>query len=224
MTGSYPGKNKYNVRKTQMLCLLKSHHMLGFINGYFPNPAWNGKGKVEDIEAWIASDSLFNGWILGSLSEEAVTKVVNRLTSLHRNTYFTSKDVVLGLRWDLKWVYLVAEIRHAKGGIGCTRRRRHCGYTSTQREIWDLNIGHRIMGYLRGRVAMLLLHAACTAKPKHAQKREEKESACSGDQCAVIMEYMVKVDSKARILELKRRYLKINVLTTNTPYPSRKIR
>ncbi|GJU65816.1 putative reverse transcriptase domain-containing protein [Tanacetum coccineum] len=38
----------------------------------------------------------------------------------------------------------------------------------------------------------------------------------------VIMEYLVKVNKKARILELKRRYLKITVLTTNTSYPSRK--
>ncbi|GKD46261.1 hypothetical protein Tco_1270906, partial [Tanacetum coccineum] len=39
-----------------------------------------------------------------------------------------------------------------------------------------------------------------------------------------IMEYLVKISKKARILELKRRYLKITVLTPNTPYPSRKIR
>ncbi|GJW72032.1 retrotransposon protein, putative, ty1-copia subclass [Tanacetum coccineum] len=40
----------------------------------------------------------------------------------------------------------------------------------------------------------------------------------------VIMEYLVKISKKARILELKRRHLKITVLTSNTPYPSRKIR
>ncbi|GJR43001.1 alpha/beta hydrolases superfamily protein [Tanacetum coccineum] len=40
----------------------------------------------------------------------------------------------------------------------------------------------------------------------------------------VIMEYLVKISKKARILELKRRHLKITVLKTNTPYPSRKIR
>ncbi|GJS01619.1 DNA-directed DNA polymerase [Tanacetum coccineum] len=39
----------------------------------------------------------------------------------------------------------------------------------------------------------------------------------------VIMKYLVKISKKARILELKRRYLKITVLTPNTPYPSRKI-
>nr|GEX41556.1 hypothetical protein [Tanacetum cinerariifolium] len=40
----------------------------------------------------------------------------------------------------------------------------------------------------------------------------------------VIMEYLVKISKKALILELKRRYLKITVLTPNTAYPSRKIR
>ncbi|GKC84816.1 hypothetical protein Tco_1140533, partial [Tanacetum coccineum] len=32
-----------------------------------------------------------------------------------------------------------------------------------------------------------------------------------------IMEYLVKIRKKARILELKRRYLKITILTPNTP-------
>ncbi|GKA04427.1 putative reverse transcriptase domain-containing protein [Tanacetum coccineum] len=37
------------------------------------------------------------------------------------------------------------------------------------------------------------------------------------------MENLVKVSRKARILELKRRHMKITVLTSNMPYPSRKI-
>ncbi|GKA88875.1 reverse transcriptase domain-containing protein [Tanacetum coccineum] len=41
---------------------------------------------------------------------------------------------------------------------------------------------------------------------------------------SVIMEYLVKISKKARILELKRRHFKITVLTSYTPYPSRKIR
>ncbi|GJY41880.1 hypothetical protein Tco_0429150 [Tanacetum coccineum] len=40
----------------------------------------------------------------------------------------------------------------------------------------------------------------------------------------IIMEYLVKISKKARILELKRRNMKITVLTSYTPYPSRKIR
>ncbi|GKA36940.1 hypothetical protein Tco_0723505 [Tanacetum coccineum] len=41
---------------------------------------------------------------------------------------------------------------------------------------------------------------------------------------SVIMEYLVKISKKARILKLKQRHLKIIVLTSNTPYLSRKIR
>ncbi|GKD11621.1 hypothetical protein Tco_1196028, partial [Tanacetum coccineum] len=40
----------------------------------------------------------------------------------------------------------------------------------------------------------------------------------------VIIEYLVKIGKKERILELKRRHLKILTLTSYTPYPSRKIR
>ncbi|GKC86817.1 hypothetical protein Tco_1147466 [Tanacetum coccineum] len=40
---------------------------------------------------------------------------------------------------------------------------------------------------------------------------------------AVIMEYLVKISKNAHILELKRRHLKITVLTSNMLYPSRKI-
>ncbi|GJT11836.1 hypothetical protein Tco_0858878 [Tanacetum coccineum] len=38
----------------------------------------------------------------------------------------------------------------------------------------------------------------------------------------LIMEYLVKIIEKVRILKLKRRHLKITVLTSYTPYPSRK--
>ncbi|GJZ33231.1 retrotransposon ORF1 [Tanacetum coccineum] len=44
------------------------------------------------------------------------------------------------------------------------------------------------------------------------------------DKILVIMECLVKISKKARILELKRRNTKITVLTTNTLYPARKIR
>ncbi|GJT66103.1 hypothetical protein Tco_1017583 [Tanacetum coccineum] len=39
----------------------------------------------------------------------------------------------------------------------------------------------------------------------------------------LIMEYLVKISKKTRIMELKRRNLKITVLTSYTPYPSRKM-
>ncbi|GJT54583.1 hypothetical protein Tco_0989637 [Tanacetum coccineum] len=40
----------------------------------------------------------------------------------------------------------------------------------------------------------------------------------------LIIEYLVKISKKARILELKQRHLKILTLISYTPYPSRKIR
>ncbi|GKC04394.1 hypothetical protein Tco_0996004, partial [Tanacetum coccineum] len=69
--------------------------MYRFIDGQFPSPAGNGKVKVGDMEAWIISDSLVKGWILGSLSEETARKAVNRLTDKQKKTDFTAKDV-----WD----------------------------------------------------------------------------------------------------------------------------
>ncbi|GJU45864.1 ankyrin repeat-containing domain, PGG domain protein [Tanacetum coccineum] len=95
VTVKLSGRNKYNMWKTQMICLLKSHHMFGFIDGQFPCPEGSGKGKVGEMEAWIASDSLVKGWILGSLSEDAVNKAVNHLTHTQKKTDFTAKDL-----WD----------------------------------------------------------------------------------------------------------------------------
>ncbi|PWA99863.1 ankyrin repeat-containing domain, PGG domain protein [Artemisia annua] len=95
VTTKLSGKNTYNVWETQILCLLKSHQMYGFIDGQFPRPAGNGKEKVGVMEAWIISDSLVKGWILGSLSDGVAKKVVNRLKPKHKNTDFTAKDL-----WD----------------------------------------------------------------------------------------------------------------------------
>nr|GEZ61394.1 ankyrin repeat-containing domain, PGG domain protein [Tanacetum cinerariifolium] len=95
VTVKLSGKNKYNLWETQMLCLLKSHQMYGFIGGQLPSPAGNGKGKLGDMEAWIISDSLVKGWILASLSEEAARKAVNHLTHMQKKTDFTAKDL-----WD----------------------------------------------------------------------------------------------------------------------------
>ncbi|KAL4563853.1 hypothetical protein LXL04_027901 [Taraxacum kok-saghyz] len=79
------GKDKYNIWKTQILCLLESHGMLGFINGAFVSPqsSSSGKEKPDDHQSrhrlWRRSDALVKGWILGSLSEKTLTFVVDRL-------------------------------------------------------------------------------------------------------------------------------------------------
>ncbi|GJX35219.1 ankyrin repeat-containing domain, PGG domain protein [Tanacetum coccineum] len=86
VTVKLSGKDVYDAWKTQMLCLLKSHDMLGFIDG-------NGKAKDGNMKAWTRSDSLVSGWLLGSLSEKAAIRIVNRLTSEHKNADFSAKDV-----------------------------------------------------------------------------------------------------------------------------------
>ncbi|GKE20938.1 hypothetical protein Tco_1432450 [Tanacetum coccineum] len=93
VTMKLSSKDTYNVWETQILCLLMSHHMFGFVEGQFPWPARNGKGKEGDIDAWIASDSLVKGWILGSLSDGVAKKVVNRLKHKQKKTDFTAKDL-----------------------------------------------------------------------------------------------------------------------------------
>ncbi|GKD35476.1 hypothetical protein Tco_1250985 [Tanacetum coccineum] len=48
--------------------------------------------KERDMKSWIRSDSLVTGWILGSLSEQEAIRVVNHLTSKHKDANFSAKD------------------------------------------------------------------------------------------------------------------------------------
>ncbi|KAL7592497.1 hypothetical protein Lser_V15G32883 [Lactuca serriola] len=101
--------------KTQMICLLKSHDMFGFIDGTFISPdheassssSVSGKEKVGEHHThqklWTRSDALVKGWILGSLSEETLGRVLNRLSErLHhqgRNADdFSGKDAWVELQ------------------------------------------------------------------------------------------------------------------------------
>ncbi|GKD12032.1 hypothetical protein Tco_1196439 [Tanacetum coccineum] len=45
-----------------------------------------------------------------------------------------------------------------------------------------------------------------------------------GDSCLLIMEYLVNISKRRAFWSLNEDILKITILTTNTPYPSRKIR
>ncbi|XP_042752260.1 ankyrin repeat-containing protein NPR4 isoform X2 [Lactuca sativa] len=100
------GRDEYRIWKTQMICLLESHVMLGFIDGRFVRPDEassssnvSGKEKVGDHQThhglWRKSDALVKGWILGSLSKETLGYVVNRLTGISHHDDFSAKDV-----WD----------------------------------------------------------------------------------------------------------------------------
>ncbi|KAM0003131.1 hypothetical protein Hdeb2414_s0297g00860181 [Helianthus debilis subsp. tardiflorus] len=78
-------KGMYDLWKTQMLYLLKSHHMLGLLKN---------RGSVDDDLK--RSDALVSGWILASLSEQAAIMVLSRLKSkFPQQTDFTAKET-----WD----------------------------------------------------------------------------------------------------------------------------
>ncbi|KAI3495930.1 hypothetical protein L1887_38278 [Cichorium endivia] len=112
------GRDEFGIWKTQMLCLLESYGMLGFIDGTLVSPQTSsnisGKEKVGEHQThhklWRRSDALVKGWILGSLSKETLTYVMDRLTKkLHqeRNAVdFYAKDL-----WDeLQTMYAPAVV------------------------------------------------------------------------------------------------------------------
>ncbi|KAL7592978.1 hypothetical protein Lser_V15G32875 [Lactuca serriola] len=108
------GRDEYILWKTQMLCLLKSHGMFGFIDGTLTispqtsSTSVSGKEKLgadHNHWLWTRSDALVKGWILGSLATETLTNVLKRLTEkLHQETNaddFSAKDL-----WDeLQTIY-----------------------------------------------------------------------------------------------------------------------
>ncbi|KAK6147604.1 hypothetical protein DH2020_018516 [Rehmannia glutinosa] len=87
--------NNYRSWKEQMLCLMESQGLLGFVDGeiYPPEKATDVDGKITNSNdynyvVWRRSDRLVKGWILGAVSEEVVDSVV---------TFETARDVWLEL-------------------------------------------------------------------------------------------------------------------------------
>ncbi|KAI3518270.1 hypothetical protein L1887_06805 [Cichorium endivia] len=76
VTFKLSGKDEYRIWKTQMLCLIESHCMLGFIDGTFVTPQTSDHHLLEH---WRRSDALIKGWILGSLSNETLMSVLDRV-------------------------------------------------------------------------------------------------------------------------------------------------
>ncbi|KAK1423049.1 hypothetical protein QVD17_18343 [Tagetes erecta] len=78
-------KHMYILWKTQVLCLLKGHEMLGFINESSP--------LLQVDDEWNKRDAIVRAWILGSLSDHVAIALTNSLKS--KGTRFTAKHV-----WD----------------------------------------------------------------------------------------------------------------------------
>ncbi|KAK2983385.1 hypothetical protein RJ640_016009 [Escallonia rubra] len=77
----------YFLWRKQILCLLESQGLVGFIDGTTPAPAETATTVANDANEgvtnpdyllWKKSDLLVKGWILGSLSEQVLETVVDR--------------------------------------------------------------------------------------------------------------------------------------------------
>ena len=78
-------QTNYKLWKTQIMGLIESQDMIGFINGEYPIPpkpqsadATHGQDSADHAEftAWKRSDRLLCGWITSTLSEEVLGLVV----------------------------------------------------------------------------------------------------------------------------------------------------
>ncbi|KAL8239944.1 hypothetical protein R6Q59_016511 [Mikania micrantha] len=87
------GPDTYDVWQMQMRCLLESHDMLGFVSSQ-SHALGKEKAGDDDDMMWRRSDALVKGWILGSLSQQTLEKVVKPIP----NKDFTAKGV-----WDKLW-------------------------------------------------------------------------------------------------------------------------
>ncbi|KAH6757813.1 hypothetical protein C2S52_023278 [Perilla frutescens var. hirtella] len=90
----------FKIWKEQMLCLLESQDMLGFVNGWIIQP------PVRDIDddgdddeqkkQWRRTDRLVKGWILGSIGKDALHAVWEKQTArdvwLELDNIFNKQD------------------------------------------------------------------------------------------------------------------------------------
>ncbi|KAF8407255.1 hypothetical protein HHK36_006382 [Tetracentron sinense] len=78
----------YLLWKTQILSLIESQDLFGFINGETPMPdeeieSPDGKGSIlnPDFKSWTRTDRLLKAWIISTLSEEVLGLAVGLVTS-----------------------------------------------------------------------------------------------------------------------------------------------
>lgn len=64
--------SNYSLWKAQMLCLLESQELVGFIDG---------TNLIQLDLKWKRSDRLVKGWIFGSLAEEMLQYVAEKISA-----------------------------------------------------------------------------------------------------------------------------------------------
>ncbi|XP_060198744.1 uncharacterized protein LOC132627419 [Lycium barbarum] len=87
--------SNYVIWKAQMLCLLESQELVGFIDGTIQPPLdkitdYNGN-QDNNYLMWKRSDRLVKGWILGSLTEKMLEKVVEKISA--RDLWLELEDI-----------------------------------------------------------------------------------------------------------------------------------
>lgn len=67
--------SNFKIWKEQMLCLLESQDVVGFVDGRIISP------PSDDQKLWSRTDRLVKGWILGSIGRDAVDAVWEKKTA-----------------------------------------------------------------------------------------------------------------------------------------------
>lgn len=71
-------RSNYRIWKEQMLCLLESQDLLGFVNGEVLPPRKNAQHQHN---LWRRTDRLVKGWILGSVGKDVLDAVWEKQTA-----------------------------------------------------------------------------------------------------------------------------------------------
>ncbi|XP_073152209.1 uncharacterized protein [Henckelia pumila] len=72
----------YMLWKEQMICMLESQDLLGFIDGTTPSPPPDSDNGESMGKLWRRTDRLVKGWIFGSIMHDALDAVVGLDSSM----------------------------------------------------------------------------------------------------------------------------------------------
>ncbi|GJV45529.1 DNA-directed DNA polymerase [Tanacetum coccineum] len=180
------------------------------------------KAELSDDEPWLCPNNVMRRCIAGSEILKILAHCHSGPTKGHHSASITGRKVYeSGFFWP-------SIFKDAKDYVMRCNACQRSGNISSRSEMPQNNIKLRDRAYENTRI-----YKEGTKKWHDSRLRGDKNFKV-GDKVLlfnsrfkmhpVIMEYLVKISKKAHILELKRRDLKTTVLTSNTPYPSRKIR
>ncbi|GJY80351.1 reverse transcriptase domain-containing protein [Tanacetum coccineum] len=159
------------------------------------------KAELNDDEQWLCLDNVLRRCVARNEILEILAHCHSRPTGGHHSASITGRKVYeSGFFWP-------SIFEDAKDYVMRCDACQRSGNISSRSEMLKT-----------------IFRTSLENKSTKLVKYQSSRILCVCCSHAVIMEYLAKINKKARILELKRRHLKIIVLTSYTPYPSRKIR